>query len=86
MARPEVQDQDSPPVVTFMTTGHLVLQTARSAGCCSPACAMQVEDELGPVRDVVFVLAVNAGLHAYERGWLWPCMRRCCICRKAATG
>ena len=32
MARPEVKDQDSPPVVTFMTTGHLVLQTARSAG------------------------------------------------------
>ena len=32
MARPEVQDQDSPPVVTFMTTEHFVLQTARSAG------------------------------------------------------
>ena len=32
MARPEVKDQASPPVVTVMTTGHLVLQTARSAG------------------------------------------------------
>jgi len=32
MARPEVKDQDSPPVVTFMTTEHLALQTARSAG------------------------------------------------------
>ena len=32
MARPEVQDQDSPPVVTFMTTEHFVLQAARSAG------------------------------------------------------
>ena len=28
----EVQDQGSPPVVTFMTTEHFVLQTARSAG------------------------------------------------------
>jgi len=32
MARPEVKDQGSPPVVTFMTTEHLVLQTASSAG------------------------------------------------------
>ena len=32
MARPEVQGQDSPPVVTFMTTGHFVLRAARSAG------------------------------------------------------
>jgi len=32
MACPEVQGQDSPPVVTFMTTGHFALQTARSAG------------------------------------------------------
>ena len=32
MARPGVKDQDSPPVVTFMTTGHLMLQAARSAG------------------------------------------------------
>ena len=29
MARPEVQDQDSPPVVTLMTTEHFVLQAAR---------------------------------------------------------
>jgi len=32
MARPEVQGQDSPPVVTFMTTGHFVSRAARSAG------------------------------------------------------
>jgi len=32
MAQPEVQDQDSPAAVTFMTTEHFVLQTARSAG------------------------------------------------------
>ena len=32
MAQPEVQDHNSPAVVTFMTTEHLVLQTARSAG------------------------------------------------------
>jgi len=30
---------------------------------------MQVEDALGPVRGVVFVLVVNAGLHAEERGF-----------------
>ena len=32
MAEPEVQDQNSPAVVTVMTTEHFVLQTARSAG------------------------------------------------------
>jgi hypothetical protein len=32
MAQPEVQDHNSPAVVTFMTTEHFVLQTARSAG------------------------------------------------------
>ena len=32
MAEPEVQKQNSPAVVTFMTTEHFVLQTARSAG------------------------------------------------------
>jgi hypothetical protein len=32
MSQPEVQDQNSPAVVTFMTTGHFVLQTARAAG------------------------------------------------------
>ena len=32
MAEPEVQAHNSPAVVTFMTTEHLVLQTARSAG------------------------------------------------------
>ena len=32
MAGPEVQDQNSPAVVTVMTTEHFVLQTARSAG------------------------------------------------------
>jgi hypothetical protein len=31
MARPEVQEQDSPAVVTVMTAGRFVLQTARSA-------------------------------------------------------
>ena len=33
MAQPEVQDHNSPAVVTFMATEHFVLQTARSAGC-----------------------------------------------------
>jgi len=32
MAPPEVQEQNSPATVTFMTTEHFVLQTARSAG------------------------------------------------------
>ena len=32
MAGPEVQGQNSPAVITFMTTEHFVLQTARSAG------------------------------------------------------
>lgn len=32
MAQPEVEDRNSPAVVTFMTTEHFVLQTARSAG------------------------------------------------------
>ena len=32
MSQPEVLDQNSPMVVTFMTTEHFVLQTARSAG------------------------------------------------------
>jgi hypothetical protein len=32
MAQPEVQEQNSPAVVTFMTTEHFVLQTAGSAG------------------------------------------------------
>jgi len=32
MAQTEIQDQNSPAVVTFMTTEHFVLQTARSAG------------------------------------------------------
>jgi hypothetical protein len=31
MAQPQVQDHNSPAVVTFMTTEHFVLQTARSA-------------------------------------------------------
>jgi hypothetical protein len=32
MAGPEVQEQNSPAVVTVVTTEHFVLQTARSAG------------------------------------------------------
>ncbi len=32
MSQPEVGDQSSPAVVTFMTTEHFVLQTARAAG------------------------------------------------------
>src|SRR5258708_5930091 len=32
MAEPEVQDQNSPAVVSVMTTEHFALQTARSAG------------------------------------------------------
>jgi len=31
--------------------------------------AMQVEDAFGPVRGAVFVLVVNAGVPAWERGW-----------------
>src|SRR5262249_57503370 len=36
MAEPEVQEQNSPAVVTVMTTEHFVLQTARSAGLTEP--------------------------------------------------
>ena len=32
MAQPEVQEQNSPTVVTFMTTEPFMVQTARSAG------------------------------------------------------
>ena len=32
MSQPEVHDQNSSAVATFMTTEHFVLQTARSAG------------------------------------------------------
>jgi hypothetical protein len=32
MAQPQVQDHNTPAMVTFMTTEHFVLQTARSAG------------------------------------------------------
>ena len=71
MARPEVQGQVSPPVVTFMTTGHFVLRAARSAGVLLADVRHGVEGALGPVRGVVFVLVVNAGLclDADERGW-----------------
>src|SRR5215468_5918205 len=32
MAQPGIQEQNSPAAVTFVTTEHFVLQTARSAG------------------------------------------------------
>lgn len=31
MAQPQVEDHNTPAVVTFMTTEHFVLQTVRSA-------------------------------------------------------
>jgi len=32
MAHPGIQEQNSPAAITFVTTEHFVLQTARSAG------------------------------------------------------
>ena len=53
MSQPEVQDQNSPMVVTFMTTEHFVLATARSAG---------ISETNG--RAAIYLAAVSSGLIA----------------------
>jgi hypothetical protein len=53
MSQPEVDDQNSPTVVTFMTTEHFVLQTARSAG---------ITETVG--RAAIYLAAVSSGLIA----------------------
>jgi hypothetical protein len=53
MTKPEVQDQNSPAVVTFVTTEHFVLQTARSAG---------ITEVNG--RASIYLAAVSSGLIA----------------------
>jgi len=53
MSQPEVPDQNSPMVVTFMTTEHFVLQTARSAG---------ITETVG--RAAIYLAAVSSGLIA----------------------
>ena len=53
MSQPEVLDQNSPMVVTFMTTEHFVLQTARSAG---------ITETVG--RAAIYLAAVSSGLVA----------------------
>jgi hypothetical protein len=53
MSQPEVNDQNSPMVVTVMTTEHFVLQTARSAG---------ITETVG--RAAIFLGAVSSGLIA----------------------
>ena len=53
MSQPEVLDQNSPMVVTFMTTEHFVLQTARSAG---------ITETVG--RAAIHLAAVSGGLVA----------------------
>jgi hypothetical protein len=53
MSQPEVHDQNPPMVVTFMTTEHFVLQTARSAG---------ISETVG--RAAIYLAAVSSGLIA----------------------
>ena len=53
MSQPEVDDQNSPMVVTVMTTEHFVLQTARSAG---------ITETVG--RAAIYLAAVSSGLIA----------------------
>jgi hypothetical protein len=53
MSQPEALDQHSPMVVTFMTTEHFVLQTARSAG---------ITETVG--RAAIYLAAVSSGLVA----------------------
>jgi len=53
MSQPEVPDQNSPMVVTFMTTEHFVVQTARSAG---------ITETVG--RAAIYLAAVSSGLVA----------------------
>src|SRR5215471_4277419 len=53
MPQPEVDDHNSPMVVTLMTTEHFVLQTARSAG---------ISETVG--RAAIYMAAVSSGLIA----------------------
>ena len=53
MSQPEVDDQNSPIMVTVMTTEHFVLQTARSAG---------ITETVG--RAAIHLAAVSGGLVA----------------------
>ena len=53
MSQPEVDDQNSPMMVTVMTTEHFVLQTARSAG---------ITETVG--RAAIYLTAVSSGLIA----------------------
>ena len=53
MSQPEVDNQNSPMVVTVMTTEHFVLQTARSAG---------ITETVG--RAAIYLAAVSSGLIA----------------------
>ena len=53
MSQPEVLDQNPPMVVTFMTTEHFVLQTARSAG---------ISETVG--RAAIYLATVSSGLVA----------------------
>ena len=53
MSQPEVDNQNSPMVVTVMTTEHFVLQTARSAG---------ITGTVG--RAAIFLATVSSGLIA----------------------
>jgi len=53
MSQPEVDNQNSPMVVTVMTTEHFVLQTARSAG---------ITETVG--RAAIFLATVSSGLIA----------------------
>jgi hypothetical protein len=53
MSQPEVLDQNSPMVVTVMTTEHFVLQTARSAG---------ISETVG--RAAIYLATVSSGLVA----------------------
>ena len=53
MSQPTVDDQNSPMLVTVMTTEHFVLQTARSAG---------ITETVG--RAAIYLAAVSSGLIA----------------------
>jgi len=53
MSQPQVDNQNSPMVVTVMTTEHFVLQTARSAG---------ITETVG--RAAIFLATVSSGLIA----------------------
>ena len=53
MAQPGIGEQNSPAAVTFVTTEHFVLQTARSAG---------ISETVG--RAAIYLAAVSSGLVA----------------------